>query len=433
MKPISEITACVVDRGTFFPVAERLARDYKKVYYHKPDGEPFQTVARASLGAGHPNIEYLDDFWEKRDEIDLFVFPDCVDWGLQKELRRQGFPVWGSGDAGKLEVFRGKWLDFCEARDLPMPRTERIRGLTNLAVFLKEHEGEEWFVKISRFRGDMETWGTKTREQVANKLQYLHLKFGPLGEHIMFYVQEGIETDIEAGTDTYNSHGQWPSEIILGYEKKGESYFATVKPRKSLPDVLWRGNEAIESVLEETSYANFISSEIRIKDDIGYWLDPCLRCPSPAGEEQLEMYANFPEIVWQGAQGSLVEPEWSAKFCGEAVIAYCGDRDAWKSVAIPEEVSRWIKLYAAAYSDGSYHFPPCQDHDAIGCAVAIGDTPTEVLDNLKELAEAIKDQPVTLRIEPMADLLVEVEKAEAEGIAFTNQKMPEPAEVLADE
>ena len=430
MKEISEITACVIDRGTFFPVAERLARDYKRALYHKPSGEPFETVARASLGAGLPNVEYVDDFWEHRSEIDLFVFPDCADWGLQKELERQGFPVWGSKDAGKLEQYRGKWLDFCKAMDLPMPTTERVRGLTNLALYLKEHEGERLFIKLSRFRGDMETWEAKTPEQIANKLQYLWLRFGPLGNHIVFYVQQGVETDIEAGTDTYNIHGQWPDEIILGYEKKGESYFATVKPRKSIPDVLWRGNEAITKVFNDFNYTNFVSSEIRVKDDVGYWLDPCFRTPSPAGEEELEMMDNFPEIVWQGAQGNLVQPEWAAKFCGEAVIAYNGDRDAWKSLTVPKEVSRWIKLYAAAYADGAYHFPPCQDHDAIGCAVAIGNTPQEIVDKLKELSEAMKDQPVTLRIEPMAELIVEIDKAEEEGIHFTNAPLPEPASAL---
>jgi len=430
MKPVEQITACVIDRGTFFPIAERLARDYKRVLYHKPDGEPFVTVGRECLGAGLPEVEYVEDFWEFKNEIDLFVFPDCADWGLQKELERQGFPVWGSKDSGKLEQYRGRWIEFCQKNGLPMPRTDTVRGLTNLKRFLDEHRGEKWFVKISRFRGDMETWEAKTPQQIANKLDYLSLRFGPLREHVLFYVQQGVETDIEAGTDTYDIHGQWPDDIILGYEKKAESYFATVKPRKSLPDVLWSGNEAVEDMMRDCRYANFVSSEIRVKDDTGYWLDPCFRMPSPAGEEQLEMYANFDEIVWNGAQGILVQPQWAAKFCGEAVIAYNGDRDTWKSVEVPEEISRWIKLYAAAYADGVFHFPPCQDHDAIGCAVAIGNNPNDVLENLKGLAEAMKDQPVTLRIEPMADLFTEIEKAETEGIAFTKKEMPQPADVL---
>jgi hypothetical protein len=431
IKDIADVVACVIDRGTFFPVAERLARGFKKVYYHHPSGESFDTVAHYSMGDGHPGVHFIGDFWKVKNEIDVFVFPDCKDDGLQAELESQGFPVWGSKSAGEIEQMRGKWLKECKDLNLPMPKTETVIGLINLRDYLKEHEGEKLFVKISRFRGDMETWETKNRHQVSNKLAYLAMRFGPIGERMTFYVQQPVETKIESGSDTYNIHGAYPDEIILGYEKKGESYFATVKNRANMPKEVWSCNEAIAPLLAEIGYANAISSEVRVTEDSeSFWLDPCFRMPSPAGEEQLEMYANFPMIVYRGAMGELIQPEWAAHFCGEAVISYCGDRDAWKSIVVPEEIRRWVKLYACVYDDGAFHFPPAQDPEAIGCAVGLGDSPTEVLDHLKEIQEALKDEPVELHIEPMADLFTEIETAEKQGIEFSDQPVPEPAEVL---
>ena len=376
MSDLENIKAMVVDRGTFFPVAGRIAQEYGTVYSYKPNGEAFETVACATQGDGVPGIELVDEekFWDLKPEIDVFVFPDCADGGIQKELESQGFPVWGSKRVARLERMRGKWHGLCKELGMPLPKTTTVLGISNLRVFLQENfdgEGKKLFVKISRFRGDMETWEAKTPVQVDNKLNYLVQRFGPLREHITFYVQEAVETDIEAGTDTYNVWGQWPDEVIVGYEKKGESYFATIKRRDELPEELWAGNEAITNLLKDARYCNFISSELRIKDDQSFWLDPCFRCPSPAGEEQLEMYKNFPRIVYEGAQGRLVQPDWAAQFCGEAVIGYTGDRDGWKSIEIPEEVSKWVKLYAAAYCDGAYHFPPSQDPEAIGCAVGL--------------------------------------------------------------
>jgi hypothetical protein len=256
------------------------------------------------------------------------------------------------------------------------------------------------------------------------------MRFGPLQEAVTFYVQEPVETKIEAGSDTYNIHGQYPDEVIIGYEKKGESYFATTKRASEMAAEVWDPSLAIRDVLASSHYANFVSSELRITDKESFWLDPCFRCPSPAGEEQLEMYANFPEIVMAGAHGELVQPKWSAKFCGEAVISYCGDRDAWKSIVVPEEVQKWVKLYACAYEDGAFHFPPSQDPDAIGCAVGLGDEPQDVLDRLKEIQEALKDVPVELHIEPMADLFTEIELAEKKGLDFAEEPLPEPAAVL---
>ncbi len=429
IKDLSDVVALVYDYSVFFPVAERLARDLKKVYYHRPNGEAFQTVAQSCPGdAG--KVHLLRDFWKIKKEIDLFVFPDCRDGGLQVELESQDFPVWGSKYVGDLEEMRGQWLAQCKELGLPMPKTEVILGLSALRAHLVQHEGEKLFIKISRFRGDMETWETKDKYQVQNKLDYLAMRFGPLQEAVTFYVQDPVETKIESGADSYNIHGQFPDEVIIGYEKKAESYFATVKKKQDMPPEVWSPMESIVGLLARNRYGNFVSSEIRINDEGSHWLDPCFRTASPAGEEQLEMLKNFSDIVYRGAMGELVQPEWTAQFCGEAVITYCGDRDAWKSVEIPKEVQRWVKLYACAYRDGAFHFPPSQDPDAIGCAVGLGDTPQEVLDHLKEIEEALKEQPVELHIEPMASLFTEVEEAEKKGIEFSDKPLPEPAAVL---
>lgn len=429
-KDINDAVACVIDHGTFFPVAGRLARDFKKVYYHIPNGESSKTFAKEFRGDGHNEVILTSDFWKIKKEIDVFVFPDVGDSGLQMELESQGFPVWGSKSASVQEEMRGVWIKTCEKLGLPMPKTHVIKGISNLSEFLKEHENETFHIKISRFRGDMETWKAYEPSQIENKMDVLRMRFGPFKERITFYIQEPVDTDIEGGADTYFVNGRYPSKIILGYEKKGESYFATWKDRADMPEEIWKPSEALVALLASYRYCNTVSTEVRVKDGDSFLLDPCLRFPSPAGEEELEMYGNFSEIVYHGARGELVEPEMTARFCGEAVIAYDGDREGWKSIRVPEEVRQWVKLYACGYENGAYHFPPDQDPEAIGCAVALGDTPKEVLDNLKEVREALKNAPVDMHIEPMADLFEEIQKAEKEGIEFTEKPMPEPAQVL---
>lgn len=435
MKDLGDITACVIDHGIYFPVSQRLARDYKRVLYHIPNSEAFKTFANFSRGLGHDDVELVEDFWKVKKDIDLFVFPDIGDSGLQLELESQGFPVWGSKEADSLEEMRGYWLDACKSMDLPMPKTHIIKGLTNLRVFFEEHRGEEYYVKISRFRGDMETWCAKEPSQIRNKIDVLAMKFGPFGEHITFYVQDRVDTDIEGGSDTYFVAGQWPDKIIQGYEKKGESYFATWMNREDMPKEIWGVSERMTATLDSYRYCNTVSSEVRVKknkngESESYLLDPCLRFPSPAGEEELEMYANFSEIVYRGALGEMVQPEMAAKFCGEAVIGYSGDKEGWKSIRVPEEVRQWVKLYACGYEDDAFHFPPMQDPEAIGCAVALSDTPEGVLDGLKAIRESLKDSAVDVHVEPIADLFKEIEEAQSEGIDFSKQDMPEPAAVL---
>lgn len=431
MKELKDVVAVVVDRGTFFPVAERLARDCKQVFYHMPNGESFETFSKGSLGDGHLDVTLVSDVWKIKKEVDLWVFPDCADAGMQLELQSQGFPVWGSRTAESLEKMRGQWMKACEEMGLPMPKTYTIKGITNLSLFFSKHEGQPFFVKISRWRGDMETWKAVEPHQIRNKLDVLRMKFGPFQDEMTFYVQEMLDTDIEGGADTYFV-GDFPDKIVLGYEKKGESYLATWKHKKEMPEEIWSVMEEVSTLLRDRDYANTVSSEVRVKDKKSYWLDPCFRFPSPAGEEQLELYENFSEIVWHGANGELVQPEMAGKFCGEAVIGYCGDREGWKSVVIPDDIKPMVKLYACSYQDGAYHFPPQQDPEAIGCAVSIADTPSGVIDGLKEIREALKDAPIDIHIEPITDLIKEIEEAEEQGIHFTDKKMPEAAEVLED-
>ena len=431
MKETVDVVACVIDRGTFFPVAGQLARGMKKVFYHMPNGESFKKFARGVMGHGHADVHITHDFWKHKEEIDLFVFPDsnCDDIGLQKELKSQGFAVWGSGSASELEEYRGIWIDKAEELNWPMPKTLRIKGLSNLRVFLKENEGETYFIKISRWRGDMETFKADEPTQIRTDLDLLAAKFGPFQDEITFYVQENLDTDIEGGADTYFV-GDFPNKIVLGYEKKAQSYFATVKDRKDMPPEIFKPMQEIAPTLDSHGYCNMISSEVRLKDDKSYWLDPCLRFPSPAGEEQLELNKNFPDIVWHGANGQLVQPEIDETFCGEAIIGWTGEKSSWKSFTIPDEVKQWVKLYACAYHDGKYHYGPDQDSEAIGCAVALGHTPSEVLDRLKEIEEALKDAPVQLFITEIADLFKEIEEAEKQGIEFSDKPLPEASEVI---
>jgi hypothetical protein len=424
MKDTTDITACVVDRGTFWPVAERLARGFKKVYYHKPNGEDSETFAQAIRGDGHPSVEYLSDFWPYKKEIDLFVFPDCVDGGLQIELESQGFPVWGSKGAGGIERMRGQWMKVCQEFGFPMPKTHIVNGLSALEVFLMDNKGP-FFVKISRYRGDMETWKSGDPVSTSNYLDLLRIKFGPFKENIRFYVQEPVDTEIEAGADSYFCAGQWPSKIVLGYEN-----FSTWREKAKMPEEIWKPSEKITSLLAEADYCNFVSSEVRVADGKSYFLDPCLRFPSPASEEQIELYANLPDIIWRGANREFVEPQMSAKFCGGAIISFTGQRDAWKSIKVPEEVKDKVKLYSCGYLDGYCHLPPKQEPECIGWAISAANTPSAVLDGLNEIQEALADAPVELHITHLADLFSEIASAEDEGIAFTDQEMPEPAAVI---
>jgi hypothetical protein len=430
LKDIEDVVACVCDFGMFMPVAEKLAQHFKKVYYSTPTEKGFQEIGDFVLGDGLDNIHRLDDFLAPSvfDQIDLFVFPYILNSGLQEHLEQCGKAVWGARRADELERMKGKFYRTLEDIGLPVPPHEEIAGLSNLRAYLKEHDNV--FVKISRFRGTMDTWKHRDYNQSLAYLDCLACKLGPFQDRIKFYVLDEIDTPTEGGIDTYCIDGQWPREAVLGYEKKNETYLATVKPMEDMPECFTKVNGAIGPVLAKYRYRQFFSTEVRVKGDQSFFIDPTCRTASPAGEEMLDLFGNLGDIVWRGAHGELVEPEITARFAGEAYIHWTGEKQEWKCLKVPEELRERVKIYGSAYLDGCFWWPP-EDEEVIGCIVGIADSAQGVIDIVKETTEALGDAQIKVDIGGFSDLLKTIEEAQAQGVHFTDKPMPEPAEVLA--
>lgn len=428
MKEAKDVTALVVDHGLFIPLAHRLARGFKRVLYYSPWEEGFATFNRCIVGDGFEDIERCDDVWKAKDDVDLFVFPDIQHAGLQLELERQGKAVWGSREGDSLEIVREKFHKILGKLGLEVPPHERVIGLNALRRWLEEREDQ--FVKISRYRGTMETKHWHDKDTSGWLFDYLALKFGPFANEVPFLVCDQIETDLEIGGDTYCVDGQFPKHMMQGWEAKDRGYLGALQKTSDMPESIAEVMDAFAPVLKQYRYRNLWSMELRLKGDTSYFIDPCCRGPLPATGSQLEMYGNLPEIIWHGANGELVEPENTAFYAAECLVTCKVEKGFWQSVEVPDDLAQWLKLSNSCECDGRVCFPPSGDEpDPIGWLVALGDTPQETLDTMKEHI-ALLPPNTSCDITPLADLLKEIEQAEEQGIEFTDDKLPEPAEVI---
>lgn len=430
MKPTSEVVACVVDHGRFLHVARRLARDFAKVYYWTPTERDCPLLREACIGDGFEDITRIDKLRSVRSKCDLFVFPDIGFADLQKDLIDEGIPVWGARDADSLESNRGKFLKVLATTNLPVPSVQAVIGLDKLRAVLKE--AEDKYVKLSRFRGDWETLHWTNWRQMEGVLDSYAVRFGPLKDKLTFYVFDPIETEIEDGVDTYCIDGQWPATVLKGMECKDKSYIGTVQKFSDVPAETRIVNEEFCPILASYGYRGFFSTEVRItKDGQSFFIDPTCRCGSPPSQVQAELFQNYGEIIWQGAQGNLVEPEPTAKFGVQAAIAVEGDRSEWNRVEFPPELDAWIKCGFFCQVDGVTCFPPVTEYNTseLGYLCAIGDTIEEAIDSLRQKRDALPDG-IKCEFDSLADLLKEIQSAEGSGMEFTDQEVPEPATVI---
>ena len=431
MKPASDVTACVCDYGTFVCLAEKLSETYAKVYYHTPVDDEYRDAKDCVIGDGIPGIKRADELVtpEMMREVDLWVFPDIGWGGLQRWLREQGKAVWGSMGADELELSRTKFLKVVQQQGLQVIPSKTIRGLTNLSLYLRENKNK--WVKINRYRQNMETWHHLDWEHSIGMLDHLALEFGGVKELITFVVQDDLETDVEVGYDGWCIDGQYPDQCFQGYEAKNELYLGSLLQASELPEAVQIVNEAMAPVLRQYGYRNDIATEIRIKGDDFYFIDPTMRMPGQTGEQCLETCANKAEIIWAGANGEVIQPLYVAKYAAEATMHYKGDCvDAWKTVRLPEvEDRRWFKPCHYCMVDGLCQFPPGAN-DEIGVVLGIGDTILGAIEHLKENFALLKDEPVCIHDDGFIDLIDAVQQAEDDGIHFSDQPLPEKAELI---
>jgi hypothetical protein len=422
VKAASELTFCVVDAGLFQSVARRLAQDAKRVLYHCPTSEGFPTINKNIIGRGFPDIEKVDDIWAVKDEVDCWVFPDINMSALQMELESQGRHVWGSRRGDTLELNRQLFHKTLGKLKLEVPKFVVMEGMTKLREHLKDHEDK--FIKISRYRGSLETFHWRNWDLDEGYLDVLACRFGPAKEIIPFLVFDAIDTPLEIGGDTYCIDGRWPRTMLHGIETKDKAYLGSVTPFADMPKQLTEIMEAFSPVLAKYRYRSQWSMEVRVLDGKAFFTDPTCRGGLPSTSSQLALWKNLAEIVWAGSQGELIEPEPAAKYSAECMIKGDGADDEWQVVEIPDELAASTNFSHCAMNGKQLWFPPDTHHGSdLGWLVATGNSIDEVIDRIHKLTDLLPEG-LDADTDSIVDLLVELKEAQKEDIQFGDGHIP---------
>lgn len=431
MKDISDVTCCVVDSGLFLQMARRMAEDCKRVLYWNPDVRAFPSLKQGVIGDGFPNVERVQEFWPYLDDIDLFCFPDSALAGLQIHLEQMGKAVWGSRNGQNYEQRRKFFMDTLEKLGLDVPPYQVVNGLDALRDHL--FDAKDKFIKISHWRGDMETKHWRSRLMDEGWLDYMAYILGPVKNKVPFLVFDQIDTDLELGADLYAVDDQYPSHCLNGVEGKDKCYFSAVTRTDELPHQILSVLHAFSPLLKACRYRNQMSLEIRVTEDRAYPIDATKRGGMPSTASQHLLWKNFPKIVWAGANGEMVNPELAGWYSVETMItAKPIGCHTWDAVFIPEEIEPYCRFSNCCLVDGVYAFPPDEiKGQDLGWLCAIGDSPKEAFDNIKVYADELPDG-LNADVEALADIIKEVQSAHEQGITITDEPMPEPATVLEE-
>lgn len=422
--------AMICTHPIFASQAERLARDFGKVYLVIPwQSHSFPTLNAGRVGEGLKNVIKIDSIWGKElDEADIVIFPDIYFPSEQIRLEKMGKTVWGARNGEEIELWRDTCKQIMEGVGLPVQSWKSIKGISALKQHLKSHDNQH--VKISKWRGSFETFKAESYDLVEAKLDEMAVKMGCFKELVDLIVEDDIPDAVEIGTDTYCIDGQYPSSTMVGIEVKDLGFCGEFVQWNSIPEPITRWNEAMAPVFARYGYRGWLSNEIRIgKDLVPYCIDPTCRSPSPPGELLQEFYANYAEIIWEGAHGRIVDPVPVARFGVQVIMKSDFAVEHSLQIDFDPEFGDQIKIYNPAAVDG-HHFCVPQDEQMPECGAIIGwgDTLEEAIKHMEKAADSVKAYGIKIPRGSIKDAKEQMDELETLGVSpFTIAKTKNPA------
>jgi predicted RNase H-like HicB family nuclease len=135
-----------------------------------------------------------------------------------------------------------------------------------------------------------------------------------------------------------------------------------------------------------------------------------------------EAMENLDEVLFYGAEGTLVEPKWKAKFGAQILLCSEWALDRWQPIRFPEDIREYLKIYnhcrIDTKGDGGivdFFIPQIAKMKQIGSVVALGDTPEEAVDKCKEIAEQVRGFDLESEADSLDKCVEEMEEEPAEA------------------
>lgn len=403
-------------QGSYTHMAEAVVGDFAWVGYYTPWEKGFSVPIDAMPGTGLDGITRVMDPWIEIDNMDLVVFCDVGNGGLQEYLRAQGVPVFGSGIAGRLETDRMLLKSMCIKAGIDVADHMPVKGVDALREILLNTNTELW-VKLSIWRGVRETWHHKSPFRSRSWLDKLSLKAGPYGELIDFVIEKPIvgEPCVEIGFDSYTADGMYPENVAFGYEAK-DSAFALNATGK-LPERLMAVAQKMRPMLSQYGYRGPLSTEVRAVPGGDYFVDLTARFPEPPSSLQRFMIRNWAEIFWEIANGRMVEPDYIAPY--GVMLVMKSAAGAENPLAV--QVERWDRttLHGHCNISGHDYATSPAELEEFGAACGYGATLEAAMEDAIATAEGIEAEDATYDASALEELTQAIQDGNKLGLTWS--------------
>lgn len=415
---LKEKTACVIDYGCYIEIAQRISRDFKKVYFCHPSWQQsFPKWNSYMIGMGVPGIERIESIWPKFDEIDIFIFPDLFQGDFQDWLRSKGKYVYGAGKGEQMEIYRDEFKEILADLKLDVNDYEVVDGLDNLRKKLEKQKNV--YIKTNVVRGNLETFHWDEYKLSKPVLDELEHSLGIFKNEQTFIIEKPIRDAVEYGCDMFVVDGKYPLHGMVGIEIKDCGYVSKIVATGDMPDGIQKINKKLSNNFAFFSYRGPYSNEIKVTaDGKNYLLDMTCRQPQPPTSIQMSQIENISEVIWDIATGIVPEINATKKYAVQAIIKSDWAKCEPQAIYFPEKYSGYVSIKNLVIQDGVKYYVPIDgiEMEEIGAVVGIGNTLKDAIDMCCEIADTVKGYCVHINCGALDEAVEEVNKLTNFGI-----------------
>lgn len=390
--------ALVIDNGEYTGFAERLARDMEVAYY-SPWERAYPLMRHVFPGYGLPNVTRINDplAYLHSEPPDLVVIPDLFHNDLDHYCRELGLPVFSAADGTQLETDREFLNDFLRAAKLRVVPSEKVEGVEALREYLQDPENEDRFIKLSTFRGDLNTFHHQRWASSSVWMDDITHGLGPCGPMVTFLVQKPIKDAIELSIEGIFVEGTLLMPYLLGYEIKDAGEIACFQyDMAALPVSVQAILKALSRYFAHVKYRNLFAIEIRLTEDgNAFLLDVACRVPIPPGTSLIGAINNLGDVINAAANGTSLNLDvGDTRFIAEMELNSPWTIQEFLQVHCPPKLRSRLGLRQHCQIDESVwcipRLNPRPEIDAFGAVFGLGASIDEAADECIENAEEIE-------------------------------------------
>lgn len=358
---LDEDVVLVVDTNIGLDHALALGRAGVKTYYSVVHGDAFPSAADEINGLGFEEIKKVWDWGDGlRYGANIVVFTDSGFGGLANWLRSKDYYVFGADALSeRLELDRRYVRHVLKKLGVDVPPAKELKGIKAVVDYIDSTEGKK-FVKISRFRGDVETFGTDDPYEA----EFL-LKQGALalfGEDVWFVVEDKLD-GVEVGVDTWFNGETFQPIVADTIEVKGAG---NISKFVRYEDSIWYDVlEKIRPYLAKNGYRGMFCLEGFYNGERIYVTDVTPRFPYICSHGYPRAIENYAELIIGTAKGEVVEPKVRAKYSAQIGV-YTDAPDRYAIIRFDEEYKDRLAFRKVIKKNGKVWFVPGDYVVAVG-------------------------------------------------------------------